>query len=79
MEVKFTQKKVYFLNRKQKMTHTMQRQLMDSRTGTIPNTMPHRATRALEVPFRGTYERSRPSLLFSKFYLQNQNKQRIML
>ena len=52
---------------------------MDSQTGTIPNTMPNRATRALEVPFRGTYERSRPSLLFSKFYTHNQNNQRIIL
>ncbi len=46
------------------MAHTIYRQLTDSQTGTIPNTMPHRATRALEVPFRGIYERSRPSLLF---------------
>ena len=42
---------------------------MDSQTGTIPNTMPNRATRALEVPFRGTYERSRPSLFFQSFIL----------
>ncbi len=52
---------------------------MDSQTGTIPNTMPRRATRALEVPFRGIYERSRPSFLFSKICPQNQNKQRMMI